>query len=83
LTLAREKLESDSVIRNECAKLWSYLLPTEQEALMSLAVDTDELPQSLVLDDLSATERAALAAALPVMDRLTATQRAEPLRAAR
>jgi DNA-binding MarR family transcriptional regulator len=33
-----------------------------------------------LLDDLSATERAALAAALPVMDRLTAAQRAEPLR---
>jgi DNA-binding MarR family transcriptional regulator len=36
-----------------------------------------------MLDDLSAAERAALAAALPAMDRLTAAHRAEPLRAAR
>ena len=36
LTLVREKLESDSVIRNECAKLWSYLSPHEQEMLLNL-----------------------------------------------
>lgn len=36
-----------------------------------------------LLGDLSAAERAALAAALPVMDRLTAAQRADPLRPAR
>jgi hypothetical protein len=53
LTLAREKLESDSVIRNECAKLWSYLQPVEQEALLQLLGGGDELPASLVLDDLS------------------------------
>src|SRR5512137_2005020 len=54
LTLAREKLESDSVIRNECAKLWSYLQPAEQETLLQLLGGGDELPASPVLDDLLA-----------------------------
>ena len=36
-----------------------------------------------MLHELSAAERAALTAALPAMDRLTAAHRAEPLRAAR
>jgi hypothetical protein len=52
LTLAREKLDSDVVIRNECAKLWSYLSPHEQEMLMSLAGDDAELPQAWTRDDL-------------------------------
>ena len=54
LTLVREKLESDSVIRNECAKLWSYLSPHEQEMLLNLLGDSAELPQALTLDDLIA-----------------------------
>jgi DNA-binding response OmpR family regulator len=54
LALAREKLESDSVIRNECAKLWSYLSPQEQELLLSLVGEDTELPQALTLDELIA-----------------------------
>ena len=54
LTLAREKLDSDSVIRNECAKLWSYLQPTEQEALLQLLSSGDELPAPMLLDELQA-----------------------------
>jgi hypothetical protein len=53
LTIAREKLESDSEIRNECAKLWNYLHVVEQEALLQL-LGGDELPAGLLLDDLSA-----------------------------
>jgi hypothetical protein len=54
LTLAREKLESDSVIRNECAKLWGHLAPHEQEVLLNLLGDNAELPQAATLDDLIA-----------------------------
>jgi hypothetical protein len=54
LTLAREKLESDLVIRNECAKLWSYLSPHEQEMLLGLAGEDVELPQAWAQDDLLA-----------------------------
>jgi hypothetical protein len=54
LTLAREKLESDSVIRNECAKLWGHLSPHEQELLLNLLGDQAELPHALTLDDLIA-----------------------------
>lgn len=54
LTLVREKLESDSVIRNECAKLWSYLSPQEQEMLLNLVGDSAELPHALTLDELIA-----------------------------
>jgi hypothetical protein len=54
LTLAREKLESDSVIRNECAKLWSYLSPQEQEMLLNLLGDGAELPHAMTLDELIA-----------------------------
>jgi len=52
LTMVREKLDSDLVIRDECAKLWSYLRPTEQETLLQLLGDGYERPGSLVLDDL-------------------------------
>jgi hypothetical protein len=54
LTLVREQLESDSVIRNECAKLWSYLSPQEQEMLLNLVGDSAELPHALTLDELIA-----------------------------
>jgi hypothetical protein len=56
LALAREKLESDSVIRNECAKLWSYLSPQEQDLLLKVLGDnTDtELPHALTADELMA-----------------------------
>jgi hypothetical protein len=54
LTMVREKLESDSVIRNECAKLWSYLSPQEQEMLLNLLGDGAELPHALALDELIA-----------------------------
>ena len=47
LTLVRDKLESDSVIRNECAKLWGYLSPHEQEDLLNLLGDNAELPHDL------------------------------------
>jgi len=52
LALVREKLESDSVIRNECATLWSYLSPQEQEMLLHLAGEEAELPQAMTLDEL-------------------------------
>jgi hypothetical protein len=52
LTLVREKLESDLVIRNECAKLWGHLAPHEQEVLLNLPGDNAELPQAATLDDL-------------------------------
>jgi hypothetical protein len=54
LTMVRDKLESDSVIRNECAKLWSYLSPQEQEMLLSLLGDGAELPRAPALDELIA-----------------------------
>jgi len=54
VTMVRDKLESDSVIRNECAKLWSYLSPQEQEMLLNLLGDSAELPHALLLDDLIA-----------------------------
>jgi hypothetical protein len=54
LTMVREKLESDSVIRNECAKLWSYLSPQEQEMLLKLLDDDAELPHASTLDELIA-----------------------------
>jgi hypothetical protein len=54
LTMVREKLESDSVIRNECAKLWSYLSPQEQEMLLNLLGDGAEPPHALALDELIA-----------------------------
>jgi hypothetical protein len=52
LTLVREKLESDSVIRNECAKLWSYLPPQEQDLLLKVLDDNSELSHAVLLDDL-------------------------------
>jgi len=54
LALAREKLESDLVIRNECAKLWGHLSPHEQDCLLNLLGDQAELPQAFTLDDLIA-----------------------------
>jgi hypothetical protein len=54
LTMVREKLESDSVIRNECAKLWSYLSPQEQEMLVNLLGDGAEWPHAAALDELIA-----------------------------
>jgi hypothetical protein len=54
LPLAREKLESDSVIRNECAKLWGYLQPQEQEALLNLLGDDEARLTAPALDDLIA-----------------------------
>jgi hypothetical protein len=54
LTLVREKLESDSVIRNECAKLWGYLPPHEQETLLNLLNDDDGAPYTVALDELIA-----------------------------
>jgi hypothetical protein len=54
LTLVRDKLESDLVIRNECAKLWGYLAPHEQEMLLNLLGDNAELPQAATLDELIA-----------------------------
>ncbi len=54
LALARERLESDSVIRSECAKLWGQLSPVEQEALLNFLADDGELPGGLVRADLIA-----------------------------
>jgi hypothetical protein len=54
LTMVRERLESDSVIRNECAKLWGYLAPQEQEMLLKLLDDDAELPHAVTLDELIA-----------------------------
>jgi DNA-binding winged helix-turn-helix (wHTH) protein len=54
LTLARERLESDSVIRNECAKLWGQLSPLEQEALLNFLSNEGELPGGAVQADLVA-----------------------------
>lgn len=41
LSLARERLESDPVIRSECAKLWAQLLPVEQDTLLNLLANID------------------------------------------
>jgi hypothetical protein len=54
LAMAREQLESDSVIRSECAKLWGQLTPLEQEALLNFLVDDGELPGGAVQADLIA-----------------------------
>ncbi len=54
LTLARERLESDSVIRSECAKLWGQLSPLEQEALLNFLSNEGELPGGLIQADLVA-----------------------------
>ncbi len=54
LHLMREKLESDSIIRNECAKLWGYLSPAEQEILFKLLEEADEVKPSPLLNDLIA-----------------------------
>ncbi len=48
LDLARDRLESDSVIRSECAKLWAQLTPAEQEALLNLLAEDGELPPPIV-----------------------------------
>jgi hypothetical protein len=48
LDLARERLESDSVVRSECAKLWAQLTHTEQEALLNLLAEDGELPPLIV-----------------------------------
>ncbi len=42
LELARERFESDSLIRGECAKLWGQLSTPAQEALLALFVENDE-----------------------------------------
>ena len=52
LSLARERLESDSIIRSECAKLWTQLLPIEQEALLNLLVEDGELPAAVIQAEL-------------------------------
>lgn len=54
LALARERLESDSVIRSECAKLWGRLSPLEQEALLNFLSNDGELPGGLIQADLVA-----------------------------
>jgi DNA-binding winged helix-turn-helix (wHTH) protein len=41
LSLARDRLESDSAIRSECAKLWAQLLPLEQDALLNLLANIE------------------------------------------
>lgn len=46
LSLAREQLESDSIIRNECAKLWTQLTPIEQDALLEVLTNA-EAPSSI------------------------------------
>jgi hypothetical protein len=47
-------LESDSVIRSECAKLWGQLSPLEQDALLKLLADDGELPSAALTADLTA-----------------------------
>jgi len=54
LTLARERLESDSVIRSECAKLWGQLSPLEQESLLNFLSNDGELPGGILQADLVA-----------------------------
>ncbi len=54
LNLARERLESDSVIRSECAKLWGQLSPIEQDALLNLLVEESRSPNTIVRSDLIA-----------------------------
>jgi DNA-binding winged helix-turn-helix (wHTH) protein len=41
LGLARDRLESDSAIRSECAKLWAQLPPLEQDALLNLLANVE------------------------------------------
>lgn len=54
LNVVRERLESDSVIRSECAKLWGQLGPIEQETLLNFLIDENELPTGNVKADLIA-----------------------------
>lgn len=54
LALARERLESDSVVRSECAKLWGQLSPVEQESLLNFLADEGELPGGAIQSDLAA-----------------------------
>jgi hypothetical protein len=52
LALVRDRLESDSIMRNECAKLWGYLSPLEQETLLVTLEDVDDVKSSPALEDL-------------------------------
>lgn len=72
LTLARERLESDSVIRSECAKLWGQLSPLEQEALLNFLSNEGELPGGAVQADLVARGLIVLEATPRVFGRLFA-----------
>ena len=42
LSLVHDRMESDSAVRDECAKLWSQLSPSEQAALVGLTLDEEE-----------------------------------------
>ncbi len=72
LTLARERLESDSVIRSECAKLWGQISPLEQEALLNFLGDDGELPGGAVQADLVAKGLIVLESTPRVFSRLFA-----------
>ena len=52
LSLVHDKMESDSAVRDECAKLWTQLSPIEQTALVGLTLDEEDV--------LSATAQAEL-----------------------
>ncbi len=52
LTLARERFESDSMIRNECAKLWGQLSAQAQEALLNLLAANDEARPDMLRPEL-------------------------------
>ncbi len=52
LELARVRFESDSLIRDECAKLWGHLSTPTQEALLALLTENDEGRSDLRRTDL-------------------------------
>lgn len=52
LNLARERLESDSMIRNECAKLWGQLPAPAQESLLTLLAANSEARSDVARPDL-------------------------------
>jgi hypothetical protein len=73
LAMARARLESDSVIRSECAKLWGQISPGEQEALLNFLADESEVPAGAAQADLIARGILVVEPAARVFGKLFAT----------
>lgn len=54
LGIVRERLESDSVVRSECNKLWEHLSSTEQDAVLAVATGSGERLTAVVVTGLTA-----------------------------